>query len=207
MINVLDQMAGYCIQKHTHQPLWFVLVTNKYSKNCTKMFFSHFSSERLSDKAFLHVGAQQERVDESGLNQLLMVTGPNTVWTFSRKPPQSSQTGHKHWITVVPFPWWPTQLNETRNSLELYGCLGNQRVSAETSQCDGSFLLNSLACCTLRRTGRWWLLIQQHQQLLNTLLLQNICSALLQNRQICKNCYNLVFGVWRVDSLAVSAGL
>lgn len=61
----------------------FLLVTNKYFEKIAQVLFD-------SDEAFLHVGAQQERVHQSGLDQLLMVSGSDTVWTFGRKPPQSS---------------------------------------------------------------------------------------------------------------------
>lgn len=80
-------MAGGCIQKHTGQPIWFLLVTNKYFEKIAQVLFD-------SDEAFLHVGAQQERVHQSGFDQLLMVSRSDTVRTFSRKPPQSSLSNH-----------------------------------------------------------------------------------------------------------------
>lgn len=56
-----------------------------------------------SHEALLHVGAQQEGVDQPRFDQLLLVGSLDAVWTSCCQPPQSGlQTHNRPPVTITP---------------------------------------------------------------------------------------------------------
>lgn len=85
-------MIEYCICMWTNgQTTWIKLQFWKYPCGV----------DSTLDKTFLHVGAQEKGIHQSGFDELLMVSRCYTVWTFDRQSPQSGLHTHGHITTSL----------------------------------------------------------------------------------------------------------